>query len=245
MTKEQKIEKAVLLNMAQVGFRENKLDTDTVAEYAALMNQGVTFPPLHIAEVGKQETRVLVGGAHRLAAGVKAKVESFSVIVTKVKTMVEAEVLAFHDNAAHGLQLTPAEKRQAIIQLIQKPAMKKLSNGAIAKKLGVSDMTIKRYRDSLGEASPKAKMSGHKSKPKAKADKPKTETGAGWRIEGSQLGGGAGAIANAIVSKITEGYDPKKSPKTHAKNVQVLRDAVELLQAFIDAAGVPVEEDEE
>ena len=243
MTKEQKIEKAVLLNMDQVGFRDNKLDSDTVAEYAALMAQGVTFPPLHVAEVGKAATQMLVGGAHRLAAGVKAKVESFNVVVTKVKTKVDAEVLAFQDNAAHGLQLTPTEKRQAILQLIQKPAMKKLSNAAIAKRLGVSDMTIKRYRDSLGETSPKAGMSGHKSKPKPKTDKPKTENGAGWRIEGSQLGGGANAIAQAIVTKITEGLDPVKSPKSYAKNIEVLKSTVELLQAFIDTAEVQVKEE--
>lgn len=216
--KTMKIEELSLL--PQKTYRSQATDPVTVAEYAGLMERGVTFPPLTIAEVGKAKAQVLVGGAHRLAAAIKAKLTELPVTIVACKASIDAEVLAFTDNVSHGLTLTVEDKRKAILALIQTPSFKKLSNAAIAKRLGVSDMTIKRYRDAIGTKSPQAAKSGHKNKPaKAVSTEPKVDKGgvvkpqtsakpnAAWNIRegGSWSGGGAEYVAQAIVERVTEG----------------------------------------
>jgi len=66
-------------------FRLQATNPETVAEYAALMERGVEFPALTVAKVGKAGTEVLVGGAHRLAAAVKAKIEELPVNVSSAR----------------------------------------------------------------------------------------------------------------------------------------------------------------
>lgn len=226
-------------------FRSQETDATTVAEYAALMEQGVEFPPILIAEVGKNKKRVLVGGFHRLAAATKAKVKEIAVDFAPCRTAFDAELLAFSDNVSHGLNYTAEDKRQAILAILQTPTGKKLSNAAAANKLGVSDMTIKRYRDAIGTKSPKAAQSGHKNKATKSNVAPKVDSGGkvveatsdpvGWKISGAKLGGGADRIADAIVAKVTEGVSTKQ-PKSYMERVQTVEQVITQLQAWVDSS---------
>ena len=242
---------AELVLMPTRTFRLQATNPETVAEYAALMERGVEFPALTVAKVGKAGTEVLVGGAHRLAAAVKAKVEELPVNVVECKAAIDAEVLAFTDNVTHGLTLTAQEKRLAIIELIQTATFSKLSNATIAKRLGVSDMTIKRYRDAIGEKSPKAAQSGHKAKPKAKGtieagvsiDKGgkveavpvKGKPASAWNMAGgSWSGGGVEAIVEAITVRVTEGVG-RKSVNSWNERMDYLDKLAASLKAFADA----------
>ena len=230
-------------------FRSEATDPATVAEYAGLMERGIEFPPLTIAVIGKTKKEVLVGGAHRLAAATKAKVKDLGVSLVVCKAAVDADTLAFTDNVSHGLSLTAEDKRKAIIELLQVPSFKKLSNAGAAKRLGVSDMTIKRYRDAIGTKSPKASQSGHKNAPRAKGGKsnvaPTTDKGGktivatgdvvGWRIAGAMLSGGVDKAADAIVTKVTEGVS-EKSTKAWGERIEFIENLAATLTAFADGA---------
>lgn len=241
-----KVAELVLLPMKT--FRSQATNPETVAEYSALMERGVEFPPLTVAQVGKAGNEVLVGGAHRLAAAVKAKLEQLPVVVVECKSALDAEVLAFTDNASHGLMLSAEDKRKAILTLIQAPAMSKLSNGAIAKRLHVSDMTIKRYRDAIGTTSPKAAQSGHKGKaPKGaveagvKIDKggnveavPVKGKATAWSFAGgSWSGGGIETITESITTRVTEGVG-RKSVNSWNERMDYLDKLAASIKAYAD-----------
>lgn len=238
-----KTEEIVLL--PKKTFRSQETDATTVAEYAALMEQGVEFPPILIAEVGKSKKQVLVGGFHRVAAATKARIKELQVECIACRTAFDAELVAFTDNVSHGLNYTAEDKRQAILAILQTPTGKKLSNAAAAKKLGVSDMTIKRYRDAIGTKSPKAAQSGHKNTATKSNVAPKVDSGGkvveatsdpvGWKIAGAKLGGGADRIADAIVAKVTEGVSTKQ-PKSYMERVQTVEDVIAQLQGWVDGA---------
>ena len=221
MAKKMKVEELALLPVRS--FRTNGPNPETVAEYAALMVAGATFPALTVVEVGKKAERLLVVGAHRLAAATKAGIKELPVEVVKVKSEIEADFLSFRDNAAHGLLLTVEEKRKAILDLLQRPSVAKMSNASVARSLGVSDMTIGRYRDALGTKSPAAAKSGHKKsavKDGVKVDKGgkveavpvKRDRASGWEFNGgSWSGSGAETIVSGIAARVTEGVSPKSS----------------------------------
>jgi hypothetical protein len=235
-----KIEELVL--MPQRTFRRQAAEPEVVAEYSALMSAGAKFPALTVAEIGKTKKRVLVGGAHRLAAAVKARIPSLEVTLVKCKGAFEAELLTFSDNSSHGLSLTVEEKRAAIIGILQTPAGSKLSNTKAAVALGVSDMTIKRYRDAIGTKSPKAANNGHKNKSNVE---PKVDKGGKvvvaqgdpvvWKIQGAMLGGGVAKACDAIVAKVTEGVSAKSELAWHQR-VTFLENLAANIQAFCDAS---------
>jgi len=233
-----KIEELVLLK--QYTYRAEKTDPAVVAEYAGLMERGVAFPPLTVAVIGKAKDKVLVGGAHRLAAAVKAKLTELKVTEVVCKAAIDAEVLAFTDNITHGLSLTAEEKRKAILELLQKPGFSKLSHAQAAKRLGVSDMSIKRYRDAIGQVSPKKAQSGHKNAaPKVSKGGEVTPAGPAsptvWTIHGAQLGGGADKVARVIADHVLEACSPKQTV-TWNKNLDFLAEVAATLQALVDGS---------
>lgn len=222
-------------------FRAEETNGETVVEYSNLMKAGVEFPPVVLATWGKGN-RALVDGIHRFTAAMNAKIGELAYVETKVKTKLEAELLAFKSNVTHGRLLTADEKRKACIQLLQQPAMTKLSHVKAAKALGVSDMTVKRYRDGIGTKSPKAAQSGHKTKSaiEAKVDKggkvqPATSDPVAWKISGAVMGGGADKVASAIIAKVTEGCSPKQA-NTFTSRCEFLSKVAAELQAFVDGA---------
>jgi hypothetical protein len=229
-------------------FRTEQVNAATVAEYAALMERGVEFPPLTIAEVGKAKQRVMVGGMHRLAAAVKAKLTELPVNLVVCAAAIDAEVLAYTDNGSHGLRLTAEENRKALLAILQTPTFAKLSHAAAAKRLGVSDMSVKRYRDAVGEKSPKVAQSGHKAKKGAiekgiQVDKggkveavPVKGKATAWHIHegGSWSGGGVDQIVEAITTRVTEGIG-RKSVKSWNERCDYLRSIAAQLTAWADA----------
>jgi hypothetical protein len=200
--------------LEQITFRSNGVDRATVDEYAALMAGGTVFPPVTIATWGK-DNRALIGGAHRLAAAVQIHRDEIEATVVKVKSRAEAERLAFTDNH-HGLALTADDRRKAILAFLQQPSFAKLSHTKAAALLGVSDMTIKRYRDGLELKSPKAAMSGHKNKPEPKPE-----------ATGDYDGSAPDAIAARIVEEVTGG----KALTAEAR--ATIRSIIESLEAVL------------
>lgn len=232
----------------RITFRATETDSETVIEYANLMRQGVEFPPVTLAEWGKGNV-ALVDGVHRLTAAMNAKLDKLPVTVVKVKSKLEAELLAFRANVTHGKLLTADEKRKACIELLKQPVMAKLSNVKAAQRMGVSDMTVKRYRDGIGTKSPAANHNGHKGK---SATEPKIDKGgkvepqgkpsaAAWSLTGgSWSGGGVDVIVSGLVGRITEGVGPK-STVCYNKRLDYIAEVAKGLLAFADANRVKAE----
>lgn len=241
--KKMKVEE--LAQIERITFRTPETDSETVVEYTNLMRQGVEFTPLSIATWGKGNS-ALVDGIHRLYAAMNAKVDELPVNTVAVKSRLEAELLAFKSNVTHGRLLSAEEKRKACIELLKQPVLAKLSNVKVAERLGVSDMTVKRYRDALGTKSPKAEQSGHKGKSAikdgVKIDKggkvepvPVKSAASAWSFTGgSWSGGGADLIADGIITRVTEGVG-RKSIAVWNQRVDHLIAVAAKLQAWAEA----------
>ena len=150
----------------------DKTNDDHVAELAHVLSKGGDLPPVTIAKWGKTG-EAFVDGHHRLAArnqeaGKQGGDTQVFVEVYQVKNEAEALALAFRLNASHGLNLTPSERRAAIIKMLQTPSVAKLSNVKLGVMFGCSDMSIKRYRDAINQTNEHAKHDGHKNQPEKK-----------------------------------------------------------------------------
>jgi len=142
-----------------------------VKEYAALMLEGVTFPPIVIHEIeGKP---VLVGGYHRRAAAEEAGLSKIKALVYTDSTPEAAYVHAVEDNRDHGIPLKPAERKAAAKSLFNGKLTKGFSNAEIGRLMGVTRQTVSNWRREVGMASadPRGgKNSAHEAKAKARAE---------------------------------------------------------------------------
>lgn len=117
-------------------------NSPTVAEYEDRMSEGEQFPPLLVWFT--DGAHVLLDGWHRHAAMTNnGFVDAECKIFTGTKT--EALIAAACSNRQHGLKMTSADKRKAIVKLIETSG--ELSSRAIAEAIGVSDHTVEAVRN--------------------------------------------------------------------------------------------------
>lgn len=143
----------------EVQVRVNGLDEQRVEQYVEFLLAGGSFKdPIDLFEDG--ERLILGAGWHRREA-YKRALERFvpSADVLELASL-KAEIhpgglpaaieWAEEDNLAHGLELSPRDKRNILARRLKRGhEWARLSNRALAAKLGVSRQTVANWRDEL------------------------------------------------------------------------------------------------
>lgn len=132
-----------------------KLDAKRSADYAQDMLNGDVFPLMLVAFDGSDYW--LSCGFHRLHAMIKNKKVEAEVIVRK-GTVRDAIDWAMEDNLKHGLRLTNEEKRDLVKRRLDDEIWSKESDRQIAKRCGVSFMTVGRMRKEREKAKAEQKV---------------------------------------------------------------------------------------
>jgi len=146
---EGKLEKVKLSDICldeETQMRVNGLNLEKVEEYAEDMEKGDKFPPCTLIREGKFYW--IIGGYHRIAAYKKRGKRSIEAFVTE-GTKRDAILLSLSENATHGLRRTNADKRKAVLTLLQDPEWSLWSNSEIARKGHVSRSMVIEIRTKL------------------------------------------------------------------------------------------------
>jgi len=143
-----------------------EIDEATVAEYAENIKAGDEFPPVLIYFDGI--SYYLTDGYHRYHAHKRA--EKVSILCDVVHgTFRDATLHATGVNSKHGMRRTHADKRKAVMTLLDDFEWSLWSNAEIARHCTVSPTFVANLRDSGGPAEVKYKTSGGNIATKAKA----------------------------------------------------------------------------
>lgn len=119
---------------------------DTVSQYAALMRDGVNFPPIDVFYDG--ETYWLSDGFHRLEA--RRTLDEESVVVRQFKGgKREAYLHGVSANQRHGQPKTRKEKRQCVERLLNDPEWSQWGNREIARQAGVDEKTVRNVKEAI------------------------------------------------------------------------------------------------
>ncbi len=129
-----------------------KVNEETVTEYAEAMKQGAEFPAIDV--YGDDEAGYWPGdGHHRVRA---AREAGWRTIIANVwpggrTAAMDAATAA---NISHGLRRTNADKRKAVRMALEldRELGRRRSNNAVARHCGVSDMLVADVRQSLPDS---------------------------------------------------------------------------------------------
>jgi ParB-like chromosome segregation protein Spo0J len=121
-----------------------ELDKDTVNEYIERMQEGDKFPPVVVFDDG--EKKWLADGFHRYEA---SKLTGFMDITAEVKegSRRDAILYSVQANADHGKRRTNADKRKAVMTLLNDLEWSKWSDREIAKRCLVSNRFVSNLRN--------------------------------------------------------------------------------------------------
>lgn len=125
-----------------------RIDEDTVAEYASRVQDGNDFPACIIFHDGSDQW--LADGFHRVMGHKRAGKPSILCDVRK-GTKRDAILYACGANSLHGLRRTNADKRRAVMTLLGDVEWVTWSNREIARRCGVDESTVRSLRDSRSE----------------------------------------------------------------------------------------------
>lgn len=161
-----------------------EINEEMVAEYAHDMEQGDKFPPVTVHFDGVMY--YLSDGFHRYHAARRIQKASIEADVIP-GTFRDAQLYATSVNAKHGMRRTNADKRKAVMTMLDDFEWSQWSNAEIARHCGVSAAFVSnvraevegtkpdtvKYRTATGEVAEKKRAPGRK--PKAKAEEPEEE----------------------------------------------------------------------
>jgi uncharacterized ParB-like nuclease family protein len=147
-----------------------EINENTVSEYAEAILEGADFPPVLVYFDGI--SYYLTDGYHRLLAHKRA--EKVSILCNVVQGTLRDAV--FHStgvNTAHGMRRTYADKRKAVMTLLDDFEWEGMGNGQIAKHCHVSPTFVSDLRKGVGKdtgdtvkyTSPSGKMMEKKKAP--------------------------------------------------------------------------------
>lgn len=122
------------------------LDPGVVEDYAALMREGVSFPPPIVFQEGA--TCWLADGFHRYHAAVAASLDALPCDV-RPGTRRDAVLFSVGANATHGLRRTNADKRKSVETLLADEEWCAWSDREIARRCGVSNDFVSRLRPAI------------------------------------------------------------------------------------------------
>lgn len=143
-----------------------EINEETIEEYCQDMRSGAEFPPVLVYFDGVHY--YLTDGYHRYHANKKA--ERVSILCEVVNgTFRDAVLRATGVNDKHGMRRTVADKRKAVMTLLDDFEWSMWSNAEIARRCGVSAPFVASLRDSGGPAEVKYKTPAGNVAVKAKA----------------------------------------------------------------------------
>ena len=125
------------------------IDPSIIAEYASLMREGVSFPPVRVWWDGSDYW--LSDGFQRVSA---AEIAGRTQIAAKVLhgTLSDAQWDSYAANAAHGSRHSWAETQIVIRLALKHSNSAAMSNVQIAKHLHLSEATVRRGRKTLSSS---------------------------------------------------------------------------------------------
>ncbi len=124
-----------------------ELNADVLLDYRDKWETGYQFPPIDVFFDGS--TYWLGGGFHRYwSAGDAGKEE----IVCRITdgTQRDAVLFACGDNTDHGLRRTNADKKKAVMAMLNDKEWRKWSDRKISEHVSVSHTLVSQLRDSTG-----------------------------------------------------------------------------------------------
>jgi ParB-like chromosome segregation protein Spo0J len=127
------------------------LNQDTINDYSEKIREGVKFPALKVYRVGSRY--YLVDGWHRYFAYKKAGIVDVEVVVIE-GTKRDALLASTGVNKDHGLPPNRADRRRAVLKLLDDMEWSTWSNREIADQTGVTHPTVMAIRESLGKPQP-------------------------------------------------------------------------------------------
>jgi ParB-like chromosome segregation protein Spo0J len=121
------------------------LQAARVREYSKAMQNGDRFPPITVFRDHGQKKYWLADGFHRCAAAAAA---GFTEIEAEVKTGTERQALLYAAgaNADHGIRRTNADKRQAVVTLLEDAEWSRWSDHEIAKRTHTTQPFVSKLR---------------------------------------------------------------------------------------------------
>lgn len=138
-----------------------KINEETVAEYAeAMADPNAVFPPAIVYYDGKEYW--LADGFHRVAAWSRiGRVEVPADV--RQGTRRDAILHSCAANSAHGLRRSNADKRRAVMTLLDDPEWSQWSDREIARRCAVSHEFVRKMRPSLStvDSEPRAYTTKH------------------------------------------------------------------------------------
>lgn len=120
------------------------LDEELVKDYAQKMKARVKFPPVVVFFDGAD--RWLADGFHRYAAAIHADLEKIDVEIRQ-GTRRDAILYSVGANEEHGNRRTDADRRRAVLTLLNDQEWSQWSNVEIAKRCNVSEGFVRLVRD--------------------------------------------------------------------------------------------------
>lgn len=151
-----------------------EISEETVADYADALKDGAEFPPVLVYFDGVNY--YLTDGYHRAQAHKRA--EKVSILCDVVQgTLRDAILHSTGVNAKHGMRRTYADKRKAVMTLLDDFEWSQWSSSEIARRCGVSPTFVSslresgapsevKYKKASGEVAVKAKAPGRPAKEK-------------------------------------------------------------------------------
>ena len=124
-----------------------KIDENVVAEYADRMKDGDQFPPVVVFTDG--QSHWLADGFHRFFAAKRCAAPGIGCDVRE-GTLRDAILFSFSANTSHGLRRTSADKRKAVIAMLQDIEWQDWADREIARHCGVSHPMVASIRKDLG-----------------------------------------------------------------------------------------------
>lgn len=121
-----------------------KLNQDTAYDYSIALSEGEIFPPIIIWRCDDGKI-YLVDGFHRVEAAKLAKMDELP-YSSKSGSYREAMLFTISVNADHGLQRSNADKRKAVMTLLQDTEWSQLSTRELAKLAKVSHQLVHKMR---------------------------------------------------------------------------------------------------
>jgi uncharacterized ParB-like nuclease family protein len=123
-----------------------RMDTDTLDDYAEAMTEGATFPPVVLFPEG--DLYWIGDGYHRIAAAQRVGFKTIKAEVRKGGRRA-ARLYAASANQTNGLRRTNADKRQAVLILLEDEEWQRWSDRQIARHCGVAHPFVAKLRQEL------------------------------------------------------------------------------------------------
>jgi hypothetical protein len=123
-----------------------KLDQSLILEYAEAKKRGDVFPPVDL--FFDDEWMWLAGGFHRYFSD-KLLGRDETLANVHFGTRRDAVLFSLSENATHGLPRSNAEKRRAVLTLLEDPEWSQWSDNVVAKKALVSQPFVSSIRREL------------------------------------------------------------------------------------------------